>query len=263
MRVAVCLTGEMRNKPECLRSLVENVIHPFEAVGAWVELFIHARMDNWYQSAFTLPNIRAVQVEVNRTRDSSMIVSEHNPEHMGEREGDDRRAYLYQSYLQQYWSLQGVGQMKIRAEKQDGAVYDWVVRSRPDVYIKQPLPVKELKGGCINFPWNDWWPHPVAKIHNIDTVTDKFAVGPSAMMDVYFDKIGRRGLGSLTLERMQDLNKTCPVNWLQWFCQKYNLRGEAFTAWQLYTAGIPYVRHEGIEVQQAENPYEHSRRPDR
>lgn len=240
LRVAVCLTGEMRGCPECIRLLKVRVIQPFLDAKATVDLFIHTRKDPWWLPASELP-FRCLWVEENRLRDTSPIVSEANPNSLGADESQQgRRVFLYQSYMQQYWSMAAVGEMKRRAEKQDDKLYDWVVRSRPDVYLEDLLPVEQLTPGCVNIPWNDWWPYEMDGVR-VETAMDKFAVGPSEAMDVYLNKL----------------------DWLQRFCSKYRLQGEAFTTWQLNQAGIKWQRHDKMKCVQTDVLYKYSLRPDR
>lgn len=238
VRAAVCLSGEMRGCQYCLDKLKENVIAPLEAANYSVDLFIHTRKDPWWNPAGELP-FRGLWVEENRRRDNRPIISSANPLKAGESDRTDRRGFLYQSYLQQYWSLAAVGEMKSRAEKQDGCRYDLVVRSRPDAYLEKPMPVTQLTPGCINFPWNDWWPYEVDG-KRWETATDKFAVGPSELMDTYFDKL----------------------SWLKRFCEHYRLQGEAFTTWQLEQCGIKWQRHDGMKIIQSDLLYKYSLRPD-
>lgn len=239
MRVAVALSGEMRGCTKSIELLLAHVIQPFKDAGATVDLFIHTRKDPWWLPASGL-DFRGLWVEENRPRDDSIIVSAANPRHKGDNPTtDQRRGFLYQSYLQQYESLYAAGQMVYRAERQDGVLYDWVVRSRPDCYLEAPLPVKDLQADTLNVPWNDWWPYEVDGVR-WDTVTDKFAVGPSRIMGVYFDKLFD----------------------LQSFCARYRLQGEAFTVWQLNQHGHSHIRHEGMKIHQSDLKYKYSLRPD-
>lgn len=238
MRVAIALSGEMRGKKFCLDLLREHVIKPFADVGATVDLFCHTRKDEWWQPASDLP-FRCLWVEENRKRGDGAIVSPANPRSKGDRKGDDRRAFLYQSYLQQYWSLEAVGQMVSRAEEQDGAWYDWVVRMRPDTFLTTPLPINDLGVGRIAMAWNDWWPYEING-KRIETCNDKFAVGPSHLMAWYF-------------KRFHNLAAFCVTNAIQ---------GEAFTAWNLDRQNVPWYRHDKIECRQADDPYQCSKRPD-
>lgn len=240
MRVAIAVSGEMRNKPECLRLLRLNVVQPFAEAGAAIDIFVHTRLDEWWQTAFYLPHLRSVCVEQNRERED-IIVSSANPPERGAYKSSnpsDRRAFLYQSYLQQYWSMAGVAAMVTRAECQDGAKYDWVVRTRPDVYIEQPLDVSSLDSNIVNVPWNDWWPYKMDGVP-FETCCDKFAIGNSLNMQRYMTKlIDLRG-----------------------FCQKYPIQGEAFTAWQMNSYNIRWHRHDKIKCVQAPEPYKHTERP--
>jgi hypothetical protein len=241
MRVAVCLCGEMRGKQDCIENLSTHVVAPFAAAGANVDLFVHTRRDAWWQSAAGLP-FRMLSVEVNRPQDVRLIEGPANPKERGDRAPGghgDRRAFLYQSYIQQYWSMYAVQQLKVRAEQEDGKPYEWVVRARPDCRLEEPVPVADLVKQSVNVPWNDWWPYEVDD-KRWDTVTDKFAIGPSHSMDVYLTKI-------------LDLYS---------FCRRHRIQGEAFTAWQLKEHGVGYNRHDGMKIHQAADPYKDSWRPD-
>lgn len=237
MRVAIALSGEMRGKDGCLCLLQDRVVQPFLSVGATVDLFCHTRKDDWWTPASKL-RFRCLWVEENHKRDDADIVNLANPRSLGDRKGDDRRAFLYQSYLQQYWSLEAVGAMVARAQLQDGVRYDWVVRSRPDVYMEQPLDITSLDRGRINMPWNDWWPYEIDG-KRIETCSDKFAVGRWEYMCWYFFKL----------------------QYLKQFCATNRLQGEAFTAWQLDHLNIPWHRHDKIKCLQTDDPYIHSIRP--
>lgn len=240
MRVAICLSGEMRGCPKSLRLLREHVIVPFQVAGAnVVDLFIHTRRDPWWMAAVSLP-YRALWVEENRRRDENQILSVANPKSRGSDPGaGGRRAFLYQSYLQQYESLLACASMVARAERQDGKAYDWVVRSRPDCYLEAQLPVEQLVPGKVNVPWNDWWPYEVDGTR-WDTCTDKFAVGSSTHMQVYLSKLDD----------------------LQEFCTSYRIHGEAFTVWQLNKYNVHHVRHEGMKIHQSDVGYKFSLPPD-
>lgn len=240
MRVAIAVSGEMRNKPECIHHLHNRVILPFMGMGAYVDVFVHTRLDAYGYLARTVPFVRAYCIEQNRERED-IIVSSANPPGRGAYKTNnpsDRRAFLYQSYLQQYWSMAGVAAMVARAECQDGAKYDWVVRTRPDVYIEQPLDVTSLDSNIINVPWNDWWPYEMDGAR-FETCCDKFAIGNSPNMQRYMMKL-------------DDLRA---------FCQKYPIQGEAFTAWQMNTYSIRWHRHDKIKCVQAPEPYKHTERP--
>ena len=236
MRVAVCLSGEMRGRDDCLKFLHERVVEPFQSAGS-VDLFVHTRCDKWWRPACDLP-FRSLQVEHNHERDISDILSDTNPLHLG-KGGGGRRGFLWQSYMQQFWSLQAVGEMKRRAERQDGESYDWVVRCRPDCYLLEPLNVASLVSGSVNLPDNDWWPGEDSDGNRLPSFCDKFAVGPSQGMDAYLD----------------------PFLHLRRFCRMHELRGETYVGWRLREFGVKHNRLEGLKVAQAEDPYRYSEKP--
>lgn len=240
-KVAICLSGEMRGCDDYLRLLIERVYTPFIEWGFLVDLFVYTRLDQWWKPAGDLPSLRMVHVEKNVWQDPSDILSSFNPVDRGWFEGcpSNRRAFLYQSYLQYFRSLQEVAKLKRRAEEQDGERYKWVVRARPDAYLEQPLDLNCLKPHHIHFPENDRWPPP-DRVSN--TLSDKFAIGPSEAMDKYFD---RRSL-------------------LKEYCASYALHAEAMVAWQMKRMALQWYIMPGLRVSRNEvNPYEHCFRPDR
>lgn len=223
MRVAVVLCGEMRGCSQ--EPLLNNVVLPLNA-----DLYVHTRKDAWWEAALKLPYIH-LSVAVNRPLPIIDIVGEHNPLSAGHRDGEDRRSYLYQSYMQQYHSM-AVGANMLQGD------YDWVVRARPDAYIKKPLDLTTLKRGHINVPWNDWWPYEELGVRQ-ETCTDKFAVGPQQAMWLYLSKI----------------------NHLKTFCRKHRLQGERFTVWHMEHLGIEWCRNEAMELVRVEDAHSRSVKP--
>lgn len=244
MRVAVCLSGEMRGFAG-QQGLADFVIAPFKNQGHVVDLFIHTRGDKFMgEPSPDLGVPRVFCVEDNRPIDTSMIISPMNPKERGDYEGTDLRSHLYQSYLQQYWSMARVGKLLIQTEQREGR-YDLVVRTRPDCWLTEPLQPDTLFDGKVHVPHNDWWPYEVDG-KRVETVCDKFAVGHSVEMQLYLNKF-------------KDMRT---------FCEQYRIQGEAFTAWEL--AGqrwipdgkpTPWVRDSNIEINQDPKAHEKSERP--
>jgi len=235
MRVAVCLSGDARGCPECLESLMNCVVRPFQRSAAVVDILVHTRLDPWWEPLSKLP-FRMLRVERNVKRiDDADIVGTVNPRSAGDFPGTTRRSFLYQAFLQYYRSLAGVAELKRRAEEQDGTPYDWVVRARPDVGYKKELVLSDLVFGRINFPGGDWW-----RYKGKECRSDKFAVGSSAHMDVYLN----RGA------------------YLREWCEREELHAEGLMMYQLEREGIPWnILHDfGLFL----NPhgYEFSLRPE-
>ncbi len=190
IRVAACISGEMRNRPDALASIKASILDPLTESGAKIDIIINTRKDSWWTTASTLP-FRIFHVETNVPQDASDIISAHNPLRSGQYDHPDakgsstanRRAFLYQSYLQYYASLKTVAELKRRAEEQDGVKYDWVMRLRPDILFQGVLNPAKLEPGHIYFPENDRWP-----FHQMTTLSDKFAIGSSEHMDNYFNR---------------------------------------------------------------------------
>lgn len=244
MRIALCMSGEMRGTPECLESIDRCVTRPLKEMGAEVDLLIYTRADRWWHQAASLP-FRMLHVEKNVPMSDDIIVNHINTPNKG-RFGppgvntNNRRAFLYQSYLQYYRSLQGMGELKRRAEMEDGKRYDWTARIRPDSGFEAPLDFSKLTEQVVYVPENDRWPHSDPQGKEMVTLSDKFAIGPSEMMDVYFDRI----------------------NYLQGFCQVAELQAEALLVWQLAKANVPWETLDGCRVTRSETMYKYSVRPD-
>ncbi len=229
MRVAVCLSGEMRGCPDCLDNLKTHVIQPFEKVEAEVDLLVCTRADRWWSDVWVYlsESIRMLHVEHNAPMDSvKYIEGPVNPQHLGRAEGTDRRSFFYQSYLQYFRSLKTVGEMLARAEEQDDVPYDWVVRARPDAKLRDPLKVENLEPGVVHFPHNDWWPYTDTDGQRLDTLCDKFAVGPSRSMHVYFSRL----------------------DFLRRYCDRYILHAELLVRWQMDEAKIAWKKSDDICV---------------
>lgn len=247
MRVAVCMSGEMRGfSDRCRNSLIIDVFKPFMDRGDEVDLFVHTRSDQYLGLAIYKLGARVLCIEANRPISTSIIISDKNPKEQGDYEDPTRgrRAFLYQSYLQQYWSLKRVGQLLWQTEVRDGD-YDLVIRTRPDCYLKSPLRPETLLDGKVHVPYNDWWPYEVDG-RRVETVCDKFAVGPTELMRRYFSKF----------------------DVLHSFCKYYRLQGESFTAWCLEDyrwvcdgEPIPWVRDSNIEISQDPKAYQNCERP--
>lgn len=240
-RIAVGLAGEIRGCTQCLDDLRTKVIEPLESTGAVVDLFVVTRKDDWCTAAYSLP-YRSLTITRNRPMDLSPIVSDANPKERGDDPSlGGRRAFLYQSYVHQYWSLYELGQVIRMAEVQDGVLYDWIVRSRPDVSLKYPIDLAALKADRISVPWNDWWPYEHPPGNRWETICDKFAVGPSPLMAKYLNRIDA----------------------LARFCRKYRIHGEAFTAWHLTQQCATFERVESLTIVRDETAHERCWRPDR
>lgn len=241
MRVAACVSGEMRNAPECLESLKEKVFAPLLSAGVTIETLACVRLDPWCAPAIQLPYLRNLRVQRNVWQDPSDIISSHNPVRNGQYEDKlatgkvpgstgRRRAFLFQSYLQYYRSLAEVGEMKRQAEQQDGRPYDLVMRVRPDGRYENPLDTNLLTLDRIWVPCNE----------RFGGASDKFAIGPSAMMDVYF---ARR-------------------SFVKEYCQSHELIAEQLLVWQLQKSGVPFEYMPEFLVSQTSHFYDYCLRPD-
>jgi hypothetical protein len=142
-----------------------------------------------------------------------------------------------------------VGKMLIQTEQQEGR-YDWVVRARPDTWLKEPLPVNDLPVRKITVPKNDYYSYTDKTGRRVYTCSDKLAIGTSVDMQLYLNKFKS----------------------LRVFCEQNEIHGEAYCAWHmaggrfLYDgeeAQLPFYRHSNIDVELCEDAHHNCDRPGR
>lgn len=194
MRVALCISGQMRTYRECYPALKEHVLDVLAP-----DLFIHT----WSNSGHTT-NVQSIlpqgaaaddfRIQEEQITDQSLqalyapvsAVVETCPsgisdEHAGVRVPELLKQHepkWYKGAIPMYYKMKMCNELKCRHEQQHGFRYDRVIRMRPDLMFGEPIPTEVLQstdalryetgGGDPQFQFND-----------------KFALGTSEMMDYY------------------------------------------------------------------------------
>jgi hypothetical protein len=184
MRVALCISGQPRNVSRGIENILENM--NFE-----VEVFVHAWWDkNSNKSTFKKILYNGVEDEVSQPMENDWVADLYNnfdvnkillekqinvnvPEILKKRKLKFTYAFGVCSSL---YSIYKCNQLKKDFEIENNFEYDWVIRTRSDFGLSEPISLEGLDNSIIYAP-ND-------NSHSYG-FNDQFAIGSSKNMDVY------------------------------------------------------------------------------
>jgi hypothetical protein len=184
MRVALCISGQPRNVYRGFENILQNMKFDFE-------VFVHSWWDNKSnQNTFKKILYDGREDEVSEIVDNDWIgklygsfnvnkVLIEKQKHFDIPEVFEKRKLKFTHTFGVYSSLYSVyrcNKLKRNFELDNGFTYDWVIRTRPDFGLSEPLTLDGLDESIIYAP-ND-------NSHNYG-FSDQFAIGSSKNMDVY------------------------------------------------------------------------------
>ena len=180
MRVALCITGEPRNVRRGIKNIHENM--KFE-----VDVFAHAWWDSDSQkSLFVHPAGDAVSEPVANSWVSELYENFEVKKMLLDKQIKfdvsellERRKLKFTNSFNVYSSLCSIykcNELKKDYEIENGFEYDWVIKTRYDFGISEPLDLENLNSDVVYAP-ND--------CNHRYGFNDQFAVGSSKNMDVY------------------------------------------------------------------------------
>lgn len=181
MRVALCVSGQMRTVSKTIDSLFENLIELYDTtvfVSTW-DSNSHQGISNnlthfdWLSSVFKTENIKLHE-----------YTSEISERFEGVRVPDELKRVKPQSYksnIPMYFLMQDCDEQRIQYETDHSIKFDWVIRTRPDILIFRPLRLNKYSNHVLNLK------------HIIDDTyyCDQFAFGSSENM-TYYSSIFKR-----------------------------------------------------------------------
>jgi len=194
MRVALCLSGQMRTYEQCYENLKRYIIAPFQP-----DIFIHT----WKNTGVThhikdlIPksqlNINYYVIEKDVTYENlnnlyfpKLSVIEDFKNIYTEELNDirvpdilkEKEPKHYKGSLPMFYKMKKCNDLKCEWENSNKFKYDAVIRLRPDLMIEQCIP-KEVFNQ-LNLLW-----HSDYAIDPLCQVSDKFAISNSEIMNYY------------------------------------------------------------------------------
>ena len=190
MRVALCISGQMRTFRTCGPLVVQHIVKPLNA-----DVFIHT----WSDSGDTLKSEhwRKGQPRKNRTITHAALreiydyklaeIELFSPAMSEELNGQQLAEAIKAMYPDAYpamlplnYKIWKCDRLRREWEKLNGFEYDWVIRLRPDFAVYEPLPFdfSELNQECLY--WCLW-----PTLNPSTQVSDKLAFGCSQTMRYY------------------------------------------------------------------------------
>jgi hypothetical protein len=165
MKTAVCISGQCRTLNQTHENIRQNLL---ERIGDY-DLFMYVPKDEYSHHAHLL-NPTVLKIADDRHIDEGDLINGINC----------RFKTGVQSYLQQLYALKLCGQLRLPYEQENGFVYDCIIRCRPDILFMSPVPeIENLDLDCVYLP----------DFHHFDGCNDRFAIGNSSNMAIYFSKI--------------------------------------------------------------------------
>ncbi len=228
MRVALCLSGQMRTYKQAYKNLKKYILKPLKP-----DVFIHT----WEYSGITNRSKLSSKNKYGEKITYRQLKKLYNPkkaviekfydEYYDELEGikfpkklkKDNPTKTYAD-LPLFYKIKKCNDLKKEYEEKHGFKYDIVIRMRPDLMIKEKIPGRVLNESSVI-----WLPH-----FFLDTskfLNDRFAISNSENMDYYaslWDNLNK--YWKEALKKIQDGEKC--VYWLSEGLMKQHLdRGPA------------------------------------
>lgn len=165
MKTAVCMSGQCRSLNQIHPNIRQNLLDQIDDY----DLFMYVPKDDHSLDA-NLLSPTVLKIVEDRHIDEGLLVNGLNC----------RFKTGVQAYLQQLHALKSCNQLKLAYQKENDIHYDCVIRCRPDIFFMSPVPkLENLDLNSIYLP----------DFHHFDGCNDRFAVGNSKNMTIYFNKI--------------------------------------------------------------------------
>jgi hypothetical protein len=200
MRVALCISGELRSFQQTYKELSKNIIEPLEPdiflyswdqiEGSWKQRNKGNKYNNFFIDDFEgIQNSSTLSKDVvDLYHPADFVLENFLEEYKNEIKGvkrprellsDANKSRWSQYNLPMFYTLYKCNELKKEYERKNNFTYDMVIKIRTDVRF--PKMSKDFDAGVLE---NTLWYYP--KDHNEShVVSDKFAFSNSAIMDYY------------------------------------------------------------------------------
>lgn len=156
-KIAILLSGKFSDNIQCIDSIIQNIIEPNNA-----DVFVVSSSE--IPSSLKLTAVFNGEVSQEISTITNTLQRYPRPSET-----------IVESFVNMIWGIRTANQFKSNYEVANGFKYDFVVRCRPDLLVKNP----------IEFVSSDIW-IPIGWDHN-GGYNDTFAYGSSEGMDWYAD----------------------------------------------------------------------------
>lgn len=213
LRVALCISGQMRTFRQCHRGLKKHVLDPLNP-----DVFVHT----WSNSGYT-HHLKQLMEEMGRVGEfevaeervtyetlddlyapSKAVIEDFDPSYTYELEGKSVPESLKQAEpnhckgaLPMYFKIKRCNDLKSTWEQEHNFKYDLVIRLRPDLMFQESIPAEVIEQRDILW-YEEGGGNPSYQFN------DKFALSNSEFMDYYtsvwdhLDEYWREPLGDGT-----------------------------------------------------------------
>jgi hypothetical protein len=183
MRIAVCISGQLRTFRHCVPALKKNILnrhncgvflHVWEKIGSSPK-----EGKNSPPATITIDELNALYdpveaiIEKSGPMDSETLKGIHIPSELIKAE-----PIHHKGSLPMFYKIYACDLLRQNHEQSNGFEYDAVIKLRPDFIIKEPLPREVLDN--LQFLW-----HSSRMLNPTFQVSDKFAVSSSSNMTYY------------------------------------------------------------------------------
>lgn len=186
MKVAICMSGQLRTYRQCYNNLIKNILKPLNA-----DVFIQVwdKVGNSHKEE--LENIEIVnEKELKKLYNPKTLVIENQPqeasEHLFGKKVPRRLIEIeplhYKSALSMYYQMKSCNDLALDYAKLNNFKYDVILRIRPDTMFLEQIPSKLI----VNVLKNPHMVYFADYAININyQVCDKFAFGGTEGMILY------------------------------------------------------------------------------
>lgn len=188
MKVALCISGQLRTYKDCFSSLNHNLIKPFNP-----DIFIHTWQDvgaSIKDEVGVEHNLLASEEELNKMYSPKKVIILKRPEYISERYNGkvvpqiliDREPIHHKSVLAMYFQIFECNKLAVDYANEHGFEYDLIIRARPDMVFCEKIPMLAIRNVLRNSSlvyYSDYF------IRKKTRVSDKFAFGSQSAMTEY------------------------------------------------------------------------------
>ena len=195
MRIALCLSGQMRTYKSCYSSLMKNLINPLNPdifIDTWSNSGISTYLNRRYNinKKYSIVKENEIKIEELKSlyKTNHIHIEKFKSRYVNELNGISVPEEVkkigprqYQGNLPMFYKMYKCNKMKCEYEEKYNFKYDLVIRMRPDIQLKDKLPIKFfIKNKNIFF-------RPSANHGKLPAkfCTDQFGIGNSEVMDYY------------------------------------------------------------------------------